>query len=155
MIERLVGQTAREGSGAIAGVLVGSFDAPSQRWDAHSVAATLSLAGTVAFLVRDAAEPLACAVLRIVADEAEILTLAVLPSARGQGVGARLAAACLDEAAAANALRLHLEVGASNAAARRLYARAGFAETGRRPGYYQGAPGREDAVLMACEIARP
>jgi [ribosomal protein S18]-alanine N-acetyltransferase len=158
VIERLAGQPARDNSGAIAAVLAGSFDAPSQRWDARSVAGTLSLPGTVAFLAREQAAPRACALLRIVADEAEILTLAVLPEARRRGLGARLVAACLDEAAAADALRLHLEVGASNAAARALYARAGFVEAGRRPGYYRGASGGatgpDDAVLMACDIAR-
>ena len=98
--------------------------------------------------------PGACAILRTAADEAEILTIAVLPAARRQGRAARLVRACLGEASAAGAARLHLEVAGSNAAARALYLSAGFVETGRRPGYYRGASGREDAVLMRRELAR-
>jgi len=47
---------------------------------------------------------------------------------------------------------VHLEVRASNEAARALYARLGFVETGRRPRYY-AAP-EEDAVLLSLALAR-
>ena len=81
-----------------------------------------------------------------------------MSAARRQGLGSRLVAACIDKAGAADAHRLHLEVGAANAAARALYVRAGFIEAGRRPGYYSGAAGgferREDAVIMARDAAR-
>jgi [ribosomal protein S18]-alanine N-acetyltransferase len=154
MIERLAGRCAIGRSGAIAGILAEAFDTPEQRWSEESVSGTLSLPDTVAFLAPASAEPRGCALLRIVADEAEILTVAVLPPARRKGLGAQLVAACLDEAAAAHVRRLHLEVGASNAAARAPYARAGFAEAGRRPGYYRRVNGRDDALLMACNIAQ-
>ncbi len=153
MIERLSGIVAPEKSDAIARILAQAFDAPDLRWSAQAVAGTLSLPGTVAFLAGGQADAQACAILRIIADEAELLTLAVLPDARRQGLGTKLLAACLSEAAQADAVRLHLEVGASNAAARALYARAGFAETGRRAGYFRAAGGREDAVLMTCDMS--
>ena len=151
MIRRLAGNTAgRRGAGVareIAGILAHAFDSPEQRWSAAGVAGTLSVPGTVALLA-----PCACAVLRVAADEAEILTIAVLPAARRQGRATRLVRACLAEAAAAGAARIHLEVAGSNVAARALYLSAGFAETGRRPGYYRGPRGREDAMLMSREI---
>ena len=146
MIRRLAGDDAAACSGEIARILDGSFDSPEQRWSAASVGGTLAVPGTVALLA-----PGACAILRVAADEADILTVAVLPSMRGQGRAAALVRACTAEAAAAGAARIHLEVSASNAAARALYRSAGFAETGRRPGYYRGPAGREDAILMDRE----
>jgi ribosomal-protein-alanine N-acetyltransferase len=150
VIERLAeGDVARR-SAEVARILAGSFISPHQRWSAVSVAETLGVPGTVAFLAADA-----CAILRVTGDEAELLTIAVLPAARRKGVAAALLRACLAEAAAAGAAHVYLEVAGSNAAARALYSSAGFGEAGRRPGYYQGPKGREDAVLMACETARP
>lgn len=74
--------------------------------------------------------------LRVVLDEAEVLSLAVAPCAQGQGVGAVLLAQALAQATARGVARVFLEVAADNAAARALYARAGFRQTGRRKGYY-------------------
>ncbi len=147
MIRRVAGDAAAACSDEIARVLEASFDTPEQRWSASSVAGALAVPGTGALVA-----PGACAILRVAADEAEILTIAVLPAARRQGHGARLVRACVAEAAASGAVRIHLEVAASNAAGRALYRAAGFAETGRRPGYYRGPQGREDAVLMGREI---
>ena len=81
--------------------------------------------------------------------EAEILTIAVVPEARGQGVGAALAEAALEFAAARGAETMMLEVAESNAAARALYARIGYAEIGRRPAYYQSRDGAEDALVLS------
>ena len=54
------------------------------------------------------------------------------PELRGQGVGRRLLAFALDQAAALGINTLHLEVEAENARALRTYRDAGFQETGRR-----------------------
>lgn len=90
---------------------------------------------------------------RIVADEAEVLTLAVDPASRRRGIGARLVAAFLAEAAARGAGRAFLEVAADNAAARALYAAAGFAEVARRRGYYRDpAGGAVDALVLARDL---
>lgn len=88
--------------------------------------------------------------VRAVADEAEILTLAVSPAQRRKGI----AAALLREAARmlkqAGAKKLFLEVAADNAAAMALYAKQGFTATGRRAGYYaHGA----DAVTMTLFLS--
>jgi ribosomal-protein-alanine N-acetyltransferase len=85
---------------------------------------------------------------QVVAGEAELLTLAVDPHARRQGIGRALVAAFLAEAKARGGESAFLDVAEGNAAARALYLAMGFAETGRRRGYYRGAGRAEDAILM-------
>jgi ribosomal-protein-alanine N-acetyltransferase len=79
--------------------------------------------------------------LQIVPPEAEILTLAVHPAAQGQGLGRVLIEAAAALVASKGAETLFLEVAEDNAAARALYAKTGFTETGRRQRYYS----RDDA----------
>lgn len=86
---------------------------------------------------------------RVVAGEAELLTVAVHPLARRQGTGAALVAGFVAEAARRGAETAFLEVAADNRAALGLYAAAGFTQTGRRRGYYGGGV---DAVLMSRAI---
>jgi ribosomal-protein-alanine acetyltransferase len=87
--------------------------------------------------------------LQFIAPDSEILTVAVRPESRGEGIG-RLLVGNLEAAALAHkCATVHLEVEDSNAAARGMYASMGYREIGLRRGYY-GA-GR-DAVLMAKQI---
>lgn len=71
-------------------------------------------------------------------DEAFVQTLAVAPDVQGQGLGARLLTALLDEAARRRQRTVSLEVRADNVPAQRLYARHGFVRSGLRRGYYAG-----------------
>ena len=82
----------------------------------------------------------------------EILELAVTVPARQRGVGRRLLDAATAEAVSEGARRCILEVRESNVAARALYAGAGFLIDGRRKAYYRTAEGREDALLMSCDL---
>lgn len=88
--------------------------------------------------------------VRAVVDEAEILTLAVRPEARRRGVGADLVHAATRSARARGAERLYLEVAEDNAAALALYRSAGFAQEGRRKGYY---PRRDRASAAALILS--
>lgn len=85
---------------------------------------------------------------RAVAGEAELLTLAVLPAARRQGIGARLVQAFLAEARTRQSAQAFLEVAAGNTAAIALYESAGFGQVGRRKAYYTGADGHSDDALV-------
>jgi ribosomal-protein-alanine N-acetyltransferase len=124
-----------------------AFETP---WDTASLAALLASPGVFAV-----AEDDGFILIRVVADEAEILTLAVRPSARRGGLGRRLVEAAVVRAAALGAARMFLEVAEDNVAARALYARTGFIEAGRRRGYYARADGsREDALLLALTFTR-
>ncbi|MBP0496426.1 GNAT family N-acetyltransferase [Pararoseomonas indoligenes] len=105
---------------------------PDERWGATALTAMLRLEGGFGLLAGDRGFVLA----RAVAGEAEILTLAVHPAARRQGLGGRLLEAAVAEAARRGATALFLEVSEANAPARALYARAGAAEVGRRRRYY-------------------
>ena len=78
-------------------------------------------------------------VSRIAADEAEILSVAVTRSCRGQGVGRALLTRNLRRLVGQGVRTVFLEVDEDNASARKLYARCGFREVGRREGYYGGA----------------
>jgi [ribosomal protein S18]-alanine N-acetyltransferase len=69
------------------------------------------------------------------------------PEHRG-GVGRALLHAVIDAARALDVRKMFLEVRASNAAARALYAQAGFREIGVRRDYYPAHGGREDAIVL-------
>lgn len=100
-----------------------------------------------------AVEPDGFILIRVVADEAEILTLAVVPAARRHGVGRRLVETGAVAAIQAGGTRLFLEVAEDNAPARALYDRAGFSQIGRRKAYYAAADGsRTDAVVMSRDL---
>jgi ribosomal-protein-alanine N-acetyltransferase len=81
-----------------------------------------------------------------VAEEFEILNMAVLPSHRRRGVADQLVKVAVEWSLSAGATSAHLEVRTSNIAAIALYARHGFVAVGRRAGYYKNPV--EDAILF-------
>src|SRR5579863_6735720 len=74
---------------------------------------------------------------RMAADEAEILSVAIVPARRGRGLSRPLLDFHLRSLAGRAVRAVFLEVDEHNAPACRLYARASFAEVGRRHGYYE------------------
>lgn len=125
------------------------FIAP-RPWTAAEFASLLSQPGV--FLLEEAEGFL---LGRVVADEAELLTLAVAPEARRRGTGHALLARFEAEAGSRGARTGFLEVAENNAAARALYAAAGWEEAGRRRGYVTGAAGvTSDALVLRKRIAR-
>ena len=89
---------------------------------------------------------------QVVADEAELLTVAVHPDQRQQGLGRKLVQDFLGEAQSRGAASAFLDVAATNHAAVGLYRACGFAASGERRGYYRGPDGAVDAVLMRCAL---
>ncbi|HOB80566.1 MAG TPA: ribosomal protein S18-alanine N-acetyltransferase [Ornithinibacter sp.] len=79
-------------------------------------------------------------------DVADVMTIAVAPSARGRGLGRRLLDELETRARAGRAASVMLEVRADNAAAIGLYDRAGYTVVSTRRRYYQ--PGDIDALVM-------
>lgn len=87
-------------------------------------------------------------------DELHLLNLTVTPARQRQGHARFMLDALGRLAVSRGALQLWLEVRESNARARRLYERYGFADIGRRRGYYPAPAGsREDAVVMSLALA--
>jgi [ribosomal protein S18]-alanine N-acetyltransferase len=131
---------------ALAALHAQAFAAP---WSAREFADLLSQPGVVAIAESDG-----FILIRIVLDEAEILTLAVVPAARRLGLGRRLVERGAVAATEAGAARLFLEVAEDNAPARALYDRAGFSRIGRRKAYYAAADGsRTDALVMSRDLS--
>ena len=107
---------------------------PSEQWNANVMGLQLGLLGGFGLFHPDGGMVLA----RVTADEAEILTVAVMPAARRGGLGAALMRAAMAECRARGADKMFLEVAETNAPARALYARLGFARVGTRRNYYPG-----------------
>ena len=91
-------------------------------------------------------------VVAIAAGEAHLLNLSIAGPWQHRGLGRELLAFVLKLARDFAAARILLEVRPSNAAARALYAAAGFAEIGVRRGYYPAGEAREDAIVLALDI---
>ena len=85
---------------------------------------------------------------RLVEDEAEILSVAVAARAQGRGLARNLLTLNLRRLAGLGCRTVFLEVDEHNAAAIKLYDRAGFGEVSRRANYYQSAGGKPAAALI-------
>ncbi|MBV9511150.1 MAG: GNAT family N-acetyltransferase [Caulobacteraceae bacterium] len=126
-------------------------------WSAADITNLLDDQGGFGLVVHDETGG-ACAfvLVRVVLDEAEILTIAVAPARRRQGLARTLVEAAAHLAGAQGAAGLLLEVAVDNPAAIALYHGAEFADVGRRRGYYArkgAAPA--DALVMRRELNSP
>jgi ribosomal-protein-alanine acetyltransferase len=119
-------------------------------WSEESFMEALSWSGGVA--LGSAAEGTVTGFLigRRVEADAEILNLGVLARRRRAGLGSALLRGALEEFRRRGVTRVFLEVRESNAPGISFYAKHGFAEMGKRRGYYQGP--EEDAVLMEKKL---
>ena len=89
---------------------------------------------------------------RVIADEAELLTLAVNPQSRRAGLARELVQRFARQAATLGAASAFLEVAADNLPAQTLYDTTGWRQTGRRRDYY--APGT-DALILSLRLEAP
>ena len=118
----------------------------SKPWSAAALAAELALDSSPLLVAADGGRLAGYALLRLAAEEAELLRLGVRPSERGRGLGSRLVRAGLRLVAGRGASSCFLEVRRDNDAAVALYEGTGFRLVGQRPGYY---PDGCDALLYA------
>lgn len=132
---------------ALAGIHAASFDAP---WPAAELAALIAAPGAIVLLAEAEAGPFAFVLLRAVAGEAEVLTLAVDPARRRRGAALALMTAAIAAADAAGAENLFLEVACDNPAALALYAQLGFEAAGLRKAYYK----RREAPAVDAHVLR-
>lgn len=112
-------------------------------WDAAAIAALLATPGAFAVHNQDG-----FVLTRVAGGEAEILTLAVAPQARGRGLGRALLQAAIARAQTEGAEAMFLEVGTDNPHALALYAGLGFAKVGMRKAYYASG----DALVLRLPL---
>lgn len=125
---------------------------PGERWDQAAMTSLLSLPGCFACVAAGGPDdrPSGMALVRMAADEAELLTIGVLPEARRQGIAIRLLTELTAAVVARGGVRLFLEVSIANTPALALYRTGDFVDVGRRRRYY---PDGSDALIMARTLA--
>ncbi len=107
----------------------------SPPWDEAAIRALMAHGAQGWFIAHDNHD-VGFALVRCAADEAELLSIAVLPKFRELGLAAVLLESLCQELSQAAVYTLFLEVASDNKAARRLYEHHGFTSIGNRPGYY-------------------
>jgi ribosomal-protein-alanine N-acetyltransferase len=111
-------------------------------WSSSALATLLAMPGVDGrFSEQNDGMPFAMVLDQCLGPDAEILTIAVAPSWRRQGVARRLLADLAIRATMHGARQLFLEVAADNVAALALYRQAGFQQLGIRRDYYRRASG--------------
>jgi len=105
----------------------------------------------VALVIEEASGVQGFLIARAIPFEWEIENIAIAADARSRGLGTRLLGEFLDSARAEGARAVFLEVRESNHAARSLYEKWAFVESGRRAHYYQNP--REDAIVYRHSFA--
>lgn len=119
-------------------------------WSAASIEGLMGMPNVLALGMEEDGVLLAFALFQSAAGESELLTIATAPARRGEGLAGRMIHAAMSMLAEAGNTRLLLDVAEDNTSARRLYARLGFVEDGRRKGYYTaGRAEPADALLMS------
>lgn len=119
-----------------------------EAWTRSQCSGILPMAGVSLTIAEEGRTPVGFSLVRRVADEAELLLLAVDPAQQRRGIGQALLDEFIAAALAHGAHRLHLEVRDGNPAVE-LYGAAGFVSVGRRRNYYHGPDGKAfDAVTF-------
>ena len=119
-----------------------------EAWTRSQCAGILPMSGVTLVIAESENGPAGFSLVRAVADEAELLLLAVAPDDQRRGIGQALLDYFIDASRQGGAHKLHLEVRDGNAAMG-LYQAAGFIPAGRRRNYYHGPNGEAfDAVTL-------
>jgi len=122
-------------------------------WPRQDIEAYLLDPDTPTLVACDARRKVAgFAMLRLLGDDAELMTIAVEPKYRSKGVATALLRACFEDLLMTPSKRMILEVAADNPAAIKLYSRLGFTKISERKGYYARPDGQPATALV---MARP
>lgn len=124
-----------------------------EAWTRSQLAGILPMGGVSLILARDdAGMTVGFCLSRTVADESELLLLAVAPTHHRRGVGRRLLDDFMERARNNEVARVHLEVRDGNPAVA-MYKNAGFSPVGKRRNYYHAPDGRRfDAITLAHQL---
>lgn len=125
------------------------MDAGEQLWSAGDMATLLCGPHVLAMTISQAGQVAGFALWRYAADEAEILSIGILPECRGRGMASLLISEVFVQAETLDIREFFLEVRADNKAAIGLYHKCGFAQVGRRKDYYgDEGTGKQDALVL-------
>jgi len=121
-------------------------------WKENEISDMLMASGTRAWLARSGG-PVGMLITRAQFEQAEILTIAVVPKSQKTGIAKAMMAEAEKELALAGVKKIFLEVAENNQSAYALYLKLGYSEMSRRTGYYHQADGSViDALVMSKEI---
>ncbi|VAV86787.1 Ribosomal-protein-S18p-alanine acetyltransferase [hydrothermal vent metagenome] len=125
------------------------MDAGEQLWPAGDMATLLCGPHVLAMTISQAGQVVGYILWRYAADEAEILSIGILPECRGRGMASLLISEVFDQAEKLDIREIFLEVRADNKAAIGLYHKCGFEAVGRRKDYYGNVGGsKQDALVL-------
>lgn len=125
-----------------------------EAWTRSQLAGILPMGGVSLLLAWDAEtqDPVGFSLFRTVADESELLLLAVTSTHHRRGVGRQLLRQFIERARNDGVVRVHLEVRDGNPAVD-MYRTAGFSPVGRRRNYYHSPDGqRFDAITLSHQL---
>lgn len=120
----------------------------ARAWDALEMKGLLDGPGVFA-LVAEEDDLDGFIMVRVVADETEVLSIAVGPDARRRGLASQLLEQACHRATGMGGARIFLEVAAANLPARNLYGKYGFRAVGQRKAYYEDG---DDALVLAAPL---
>ena len=128
-------------------------------WDTSAFNDFFAVAGTGAFVAEDTDKngkntAIGMVVVRVSHDQADIITIVVIPAYRRLGIARILMEKAMAEALKMGATQMFLDVEDGNNAALRLYENLGFTLLNRRKLYYRQKNGSyTDALVMKCKLA--
>lgn len=124
------------------------------RYDAPRILGRIRHRDTVTLVASEGGRTAGFAIMEFGEERAHLVLLAVLPTHRRQGIGRRLLDWMVESALVAGVGSIHLELRASNEAARAFYKAMGFTETLTVPGYYRGPGGAKESAMRMLRMLR-
>ena len=121
-------------------------------WSTTSIAELLAMPGAFGLLAIEGNIAVGLTIVQAAGDDAELLTICVLPDCRRRGIGEELMTDLLARLAARGCKRLLLEVAEDNPIAIAFYNDHGFRRIGRRKDYYRRGRSGVDALLLARHL---
>ena len=124
-----------------------------ETWSPGAMTDLLAMPGAFALIAEEGDGPRGFVLAVGAAEQAEIMSIAVHPTARRRGFGRALLSAAAAAGRGTWRRNLFLEVAVDNPAALGLYTALGFAERGRRKAYYVRKRGPAvDALIMSKDL---
>lgn len=121
---------------------------PEDPWDVGAIEQIMKIPGFFGRIGWVGDDSVGFALALALGEEAEVLSLGVVPDHRRAGMGSALLASICLEAGQRGIERIVLEVAVDNQAARAMYGARGFSVVGRRRNYYRQAGHFVDALIL-------